>query len=401
MNKAKREFLIWTVDDEPGMCSGAKSALENYTAEMIDLDKKITFRVELMGTGEELLRALAERPRPQILLLDNKLPGISGIEILERFRSEGIDILTVMITAYATFEHAVEATKQGAFDFLAKPFTPNELRYAVEKAVRHFLLTEKARVLEAEKKRVRFEFISVLAHELKSPLNAIEGYVDFLENRRLGESVSGYAQIIERLNVRARGMRKLITDLLDLTRIESGERKRELAICNLRNIAEESIEGLDVMIKEKQINVNLRSEPDNPEMMADHSEIGMLFNNLISNAVKYNRKQGEVNVEIIGKDNNAIIKVADTGIGIEREEQEMLFKEFSRVKNEKTRRVNGSGLGLSILKKIVQLYSGSVKVESVSGQGSVFTVEMKRWGGGLNIERSEQNEYEEKCTAGR
>ena len=117
------------------------------------------------------------------------------MDVLDAMSSQGREVLTIMITAYATFETAVKATKLGAYDFLAKPFTPEELRYALRKATSQLILSKQARKLAEEKREIRFNFISVLAHELKAPLNAVEGYLNILPHHRGGpEPADGRAQ---------------------------------------------------------------------------------------------------------------------------------------------------------------------------------------------------------------
>ena len=130
---------------------------------------------------------------------------MSGLDILEQLREEGRGILAIMITAYATFETAVQATKLGAYDFLPKPFSPEELRYAVRKATDQLIISREARRLAEVKRQVRFNFISVLSHELKAPINAIEGYLKILQTNEPPERLP----MIERSLVRLDGMRKL------------------------------------------------------------------------------------------------------------------------------------------------------------------------------------------------
>jgi DNA-binding NtrC family response regulator len=206
MNDAVKHITIWVVDDEPGMCRGAVRTLDGWTDSFADLNERVLCSVVAMGSGEEFLERITTEA-PHILLLDGKLPGIDGIGVLEELHRQGISLVTIMITAYATLDKAVQATKLGAYDFLAKPFTPEELRYAVHKAARNVILTEKARQLEEEQRKVRFNFISVLAHELKSPLGAIEGYVNLIHTRQAGEVLADYDHMIDRIGVRIGGMR--------------------------------------------------------------------------------------------------------------------------------------------------------------------------------------------------
>ncbi|RKY52621.1 MAG: hypothetical protein DRP92_05205 [Candidatus Neomarinimicrobiota bacterium] len=278
-----------------------------------------------------------------------------------------------MITAYASLETAVSAIKSGAFDFIAKPFSPEDLRKTVFKAVQQLILARQVRKLTEEKRKVRFQFISVLGHELKAPLNAIEGYLSLIKEKALGDDVSNYMEMIERCLIRIDGMRKLIVDLLDLTRIESGEKKRELGNFNIVDIAEESVENIKMEAEKRGIEIILQAEK---EIYAncDRGEILVIFNNLISNAVKYNKDNGKVWVRIKRDDGKVNIEVEDTGIGMTKEDQKKLFKEFTRIRNEKTKHILGSGLGLAIVKKIADLYNGSVSVESEPDKGSKFKV---------------------------
>ena len=198
-----------------------------------------------------------------------------------------------MITAYATFETAVKATKLGAYDFLAKPFTPDELRYALRKATQQLILSRQARKLAEEKRQVRFNFISVLAHELKAPLNAVEGYLNILRTTEEDQNL----QMVERSIVRVDGMKKLIGDLLDLTRIESGQRERIIKRLDLGELARASIELFAVDAERRGITMELDAD-EGIELLADAGEAEIVLNNLVSNAVKYNRDGGKVTVAI-------------------------------------------------------------------------------------------------------
>ncbi|MBU1240761.1 response regulator, partial [Myxococcota bacterium] len=220
-------LLVFTVDDEPGIRLGVEAILRGFTLKLRDMDRTVDFAIRSFETGEAFLEAL-ETETPALVLLDCKLPGIGGLEILEQVLSAREDIVTLIVTAYATLETAVKTTKMGAFDFLAKPFTPDELRYTVRKAATHVLLRRERHRLETERRQIRFQFISVLAHELKSPINAVEGYLDLMVNGLLGQELDAYGPMVEKCISRIGGMRKLIADLMDLTRLESGQHKREI-----------------------------------------------------------------------------------------------------------------------------------------------------------------------------
>jgi two-component system sensor histidine kinase/response regulator len=367
---------VLVADDEPGVREGAARVLERFAIQLPALGGEARFEVDLADSGEAALERIAAR-RPDILLLGYELPGIPGLEVLERLGGEGPEILTVMVTAHATLETAVAATRRGAFDILAKPFTPDELRAAMSKASEQVALQRQVRANAEEKRRIRFEFVSVLAHELKAPLAAVEGYLLAMEAGSLGPSLESYQPMIARSLVRLGGMRKLVDDLLDLTRIESGQRRRELERTDVREVAQASIEMVREEAAARGIAIELRAGKALP-MMGDRGELELVFNNLLTNAVKYNRDGGRVRVELEAAERRVVIRVSDTGIGMGPGEVGRLFQDFVRIKNEKTRRIGGTGLGLSIVRRIARLYGGDVMVTSEADVGSTFEVTLER-----------------------
>ncbi len=366
---------ILVVDDEPGMRRGAERALGNFTLNLPDINGEVRFAIKTAASGAELEEKLAAG-QTDILLLDHKLPDTTGLEILDRISRRPLDLLTIMITAYASLETAVAATRRGAYDFLAKPFTPEELRGAVRKAARHLILQRQARRLAEEKRQVRFQFISILAHEMKAPIAAVEGYLQMMRERAVGESLESYDRILDRCLIRIDGMRKLIADLLDLTAIESGQRQRNLASVDLGDVARQAVENVKAEAEQRDIRVELKM-PAGVTFLADRAEIEMILNNLVSNAVKYNRDHGRVRVSAATAGGVVRIEVEDTGIGMTPEESQRLFNDFVRIKNEKTRLILGSGLGLSTVRKLTTLYAGEIAVKSQPDVGSTFTVTLK------------------------
>jgi len=363
------------VDDEKGMRLGMQKTLDKFKFSLDEVEEDINFETKTAATGEAAVGKVGEW-QPDVMLLDYKLPEMSGLEVLEEVTTEESEMVTVMVTAYASIDTAISAIKQGAFDFLAKPFEPADLRNTVKKATKNLILAREVRKLEEEKKRVRFEFLSVLAHELKAPINAIQGYLNIISDKVMGADIDNYEQMVERSQIRIDGMKKMISDLLDLTRIESGEKKRTLEKTNIIDSINRAIDTAEPAAREKAVSINLNTDDDKIEMQCDSSEIEIIMNNLLSNAIKYNEEDGRVDIEAKDHKNAIVISVADTGIGMTEEEQEKLFEEFTRIKNKKTRGIEGSGLGLSIMQKIVNLYDGEISVESEPDKGTKFTVKL-------------------------
>ncbi len=363
---------IMVVDDEPGIRSGVSRVLRDFTVSYPFMDEACKFEIIEAPTGEDAIE-MVNQNLPDIMLLDNKLPGIQGIEVLEYVSKNHLDILVVMITSYASLEVAVKATKNGAFDFIPKPFTPQELRSSIETITKQVYFRRMTKKLNTAGKQIRFQFLSVLSHELKAPLNAIEGYLNMIEEKQFGDNVEDYKQIVDRSLDRVKGMRSLIMDLLDLTKIESGSTNRDVKELNIIDVAQLSLDSMKPFAIQNDVFIYLNNHQE-IIMKADAREMEIVFNNLISNAIKYNRKDGRVDISIKPKDNFVVIIVSDSGIGMSEDDMSKLFNEFVRIKNQKTKNISGSGLGLSIVKKIVDTYEGDITVTSVPDKGTTFTV---------------------------
>lgn len=359
------------VDDDPRMRESCSLVLDGLPVRMPWIAEEYALKVLFAGTAEEAKSTIEAEP-VDLLLLDQRLPGMQGTELLAAIAEKELDIQTVMITGNTSLDTAVSATRNGASEILAKPFTPDELRMSVSKAARFLILQRIATKLDEERKKTRFEFISVLSHELKSPLAAVIGYLDMMRNRTLGEELAAYQPSVERSLLRLDGMRRLIIDMLDLTRIESGIKVRTIATHQLADISADMIDGVRGQAAKRGITIS----HDLPEVAVkvDRVELEIIFNNLLTNAIKYNKEGGSIS--LVGQKIGHTLKLQckDTGIGMTAEETEKLFKEFTRIRNENTKNILGNGLGLSIVKKIVALYDGEVSVASQFGEGSVFTI---------------------------
>ena len=365
---------ILVVDDEFGIRSGISRILKNFSVSYPFLDEDFSFNIIEAATGEEALEIIDKKP-PAIVLLDNKLPGIQGVEVLEYINSNQLDILVIMITSYASLDLAVKATNIGAYDFVPKPFTPLELKSSIENVTKHFFLRRMTRKLHKEGKQVRFQFLTVLSHELKAPLNAIEGYLKIMQERQAGDNLEAYEKMIDRSLSRVKAMRTMIMDLLDLTRIESEGKKRDLRELDLGLVAKSAIDTMIPLAIQRDVKI-IYDSSTSVSFVGDSKELEIVFNNLLSNAVKYNIEGGQVNCSIKANESEVVIEIIDTGVGIAEEDLPKLFREFSRIKTSKTKEISGSGLGLSIIKRIVDLYKGSVDVESEFGKGTTFRVNL-------------------------
>jgi len=347
--------------------------LRNFTVGYPFMEEDFCFELTDADTGEKALEILREK-KMDIILLDNKLPGMDGIEVLEYINKNQIDVSVMMITSYASLDLAIKATNNGAYNFVPKPFTPDELRVAIEGITKHLFLKRMTKQMDEAGKQVRFQFLSVLSHELKSPINAVEGYLNIMKDKQVGDDISDYETMIDRSIERIKGMRNLIMDLLDLTKLESGKKVREIQDTDITEIARLAMDTIEPMAIQRNVKVYLDA-PENMMFKSDADEIEIIFNNLISNAVKYNKEGGSVHIIIKKENKGTRITVEDTGIGMSEEELGKLFHEFVRIKNAKTKSITGSGLGLSIVKKLVEnSYHGQIQASSIPDEGSKFSV---------------------------
>ena len=363
---------VLITDDEPGMRLGVRRVLSDFRVDVPDIDAAAQLVIDEADCGETALEKILEQP-PDILILDHKMSGISGLDVLDRLQGNSGDMLTIMITAYASIETAVRAVKRGAYDFLAKPFTPDELRNTVKKAAVRIVLAKQARRLADQRNNVRLQLMRTLSRELHTPLNAIDGYLDQITHRAQGDQLDNYDELLQQSREGVRGMRRLIRDLLRMTAVESQPKNPNRETVDVVEAARRAIETFEQQAKQLELTIDLYANGPLTMQIARH-EMRMVLQNLISNAVNYNRRGGQIHVTLDRNGDTVAVGVSDTGWGIDASELERLCDEFVRVKNEHTRDVSGTGLGLAIVKKIARHYDGEILIDSEPGYGSKFTV---------------------------
>jgi signal transduction histidine kinase len=194
-----------------------------------------------------------------------------------------------------------------------------------------------------------------------------------IREKQFGENVDAYTEMLDRSLERIQGMRNLIMDMLDLTKIESGKPTQHLTMVDINAIARNAMDTMRPYAIQKDVDMYLNTK-ESIIMTADNDEIEIIFNNLISNAVKYNKEGGRVDCSVRREKDSVKIIISDTGIGISQEDSERIFQDFVRIKNQETKNITGSGLGLSIVRKIVDMYKGDIEVQSTPGKGSTFTI---------------------------
>lgn len=227
-----------------------------------------------------------------------------------------------------------------------------------------------------EAKRIsqrKTDFISSVSHELRTPLTSIKGYASILLTEKLGKIPSEIRERLDKINRHSDELVHLVNDLLDIARLESGKIVMKREFVDLKNIIEGVLDLLSVQLKEKQIDFSFQIPEDANVIFADRSQIGRVFINIISNAIKFTPAKGKITISSHKLDKVMQIDIADTGCGIPEEAQEAIFEEFYRVDNPINQEVKGTGLGLTLVKRIIEAHNAKIWVESKLSAGTTFS----------------------------
>jgi two-component system, OmpR family, phosphate regulon sensor histidine kinase PhoR len=490
MQSTPDPVTVLVVDDEKGIRDGSARIIN-----------RMGYHALTANNGEEGLD-IVRRTDVAIVLLDLKMPGLDGMEVLKRIQAMNSEILVIIITGFATIETAIEAMKRGAYDFIPKPFEPDQLRIVVNRAMEKISLKKEAANLEAERRRtladlgteksrihtiidslpngivvtnadghvvlmnptfsrllslkeqtatgdhisayipdeglcrliveissgrhvdfddiptyefsaggdrffmargrpvlgerkeclgavvtvvditnmkvldrLKSEFVAKVSHELRSPLSTIHEQLALVLNDLMGQLSESEEHLLSRAKEKTQGLISTIGDLLDLSRIESGTTCQEPKPVQLEELLDNIVDFLDTRAKNKSQTLTLnRPETPLPTIKADPLALESIFGNLITNAVNYTQNGGDIAVKVDLSGINLRVQVIDNGFGIEERYLNKIFDRFFRVKNDKTRFITGTGLGLPIVKGLVEALKGRISVESEPEKGTTFTV---------------------------
>ena len=358
----KKNYKVLVIDDEESMRDSCSLILE-----------KEGFDTDTAEDGKIGLEKI-EKDRPDFVIIDLKMPRVSGQEVLEKVRTIDPEIIPIVITGYATVESAVEAMKQGAYDFLPKPFTPQALRIIINRGLERKKLIQETKRLQREKKLMEENFITMVSHQLRSPLVAIVQYFEIILAGMVGEVEDKQKEMILKAKERSEGLLDLINDWLSIARMDSGRIVDKLKPISLRALLSKISEFLQPVTEEQNIAIELVPGSGSDLVLGDEESLEQVFANLINNAIKYNKPDGNVIISIKEKPDSIGVDIEDTGVGIAPEHLPYIFDQFYQIDRSKRKGDKGSGLGLTIAKKIVDAHGGSIKVSSEVGKGATFTV---------------------------
>jgi two-component system, OmpR family, phosphate regulon sensor histidine kinase PhoR len=491
VNKLPDTIKVLVVDDEQDI----RDACERIISKMgCDVDKATR--------GDEALDMFGQIPY-SIILLDMKMPGMDGLDVLRHIMDKNDETIVIVITGYATVETAIKAMKLGAYDFIPKPFETDQLRIVVGRAIEKQRLRNEREKLEKERKRtladlateksrittiveslpngvmvtnvdgqvvlmnptfrwhlgldehqslgdlvnecvadegfckfvrgitqgkhmdpgniptyefslsdekflqvrgrpvlgddgeclgavvvtadittikvldrLKSEFVAKVSHELRSPLSTIHEQLAMVIRDLAGQSEPEQdLHMLSRAKEKTGGLISLIGDLLDLSRIESGTVCQEPRPVQPEALLVSIVEFLQIKAQSKKQTLAFQQPKEAlPKLTADPLSLESIFGNLITNAIHYTPENGNIRVEATLEGSRIRVDIIDNGFGIAEKHIDKIFERFYRVKDENTRYITGTGLGLPIVKGLVDSLKGSISVKSQPGQGSTFTV---------------------------
>ena len=270
-----------------------------------------------------------------------------------------------------------------------QPFTPEQIKLletfadqaviAIENVRLFKEIQDKSRELEIAN-RHKSEFLAGMSHELRTPLNAIIGFSEVLQEKMFGEVNEKQAEYLEDIHSSGAHLLSLINDILDLSKIEAGRMDLELSSFDIAAAAGNALTLIRERATRNGVKLELQADPQVQQWTADERKFKQIMLNLLSNAVKFTPTGGTIAVRLRRVDGSVEIAVSDTGVGITPEDQALVFEEFRQVGGDSLKKSEGTGLGLALTKKFVELHGGSIGLHSEMGKGSTFTFTLpEKW----------------------
>ncbi len=322
--------------------------------------------------GDQGLKLVTEF-QPDLVYVDLKMPGISGLEVLERIRELDSNIVTIVITGYATVSSAVEAMKNGAYDFLPKPFTPDEFRMITQRGLDRRRLGLETILLRREKEMLRENFAAIVSHELKSPLAAVQQNLFGLEFELEDKLDEEQKEKIARMKSKINDLINLIHTWLRVISVDVKKLQESFKPTSIAAVIAKAVENVQPQAIRKNIEIVPSVQEPLNLVNGDEGTLVEVVGNILGNGIKFSREGSRILVKAEEKDKAITVTIFDSGIGISKEDLPYIFEDFYTGDTGEVVE-KSSGLGLAISKRIVEAHNGSIAVESELGKGSTFTI---------------------------
>ncbi len=347
------EPTVFVVDDDPGVRRSLRA-----------LARSAGLAVEAYASGGEFLEAYDPR-RGGCLLLDVQLLDRNGLDVQDELSRRQATLPVIVMTGNADVATCVRAFKGGAADFLEKPVSPPLLLERIRAAMER---DRQAREMVRE-----VDFVASMSHEVRTPLQTILGYQELLLKGAYGALTSEQAQILERMRRSSKWLFALVKATLELSRLQAKTIPLELEDISLKPLIDELAAEIRVLHRNPAVAVAWRVAPGLPTLRTDPQKLKIVLSNLVLNAIKYTER-GSVTIRVRRDGDGIAFAVRDTGPGIAAEFREAIFEPFRRAENTWTRRTEGVGWGLYLVRRLVERFAGHVTLKSDVGRGSCFRV---------------------------
>ena len=313
----------------------------------------------------------------KVVISDQVMPKIEGVKFLQDVKQVNPDIVRILLTAHADFSAAEEAINIGeVYRVISKPWKSTDLLSTIRRAMERYDLTVKAEQANEKLKamyEVQREFTSTVSHELRTPLASIKTAIDLVVKKTLGKINPEQEEVLGRAKKNVDRLKRLIDDILDLTKMESGKLKMSFMKNDIHQAVREVIEAQKDFAQSRGLYLKMALDNNVPFITFDSDRIMQVLNNLVGNAIKFT-KQGGITIKTTNQfeEDYILISVIDTGKGISEENLTKLFQKFHQIESAEENEEGGTGLGLAISKEIVALHGGKIWVESKLDKGTTF-----------------------------
>ena len=367
-NTYMQEMKVLVVDDSP--------LTRSTIVDMLDHEGLTVLQAQ---NGEEAFSLFCEHgERINLILTDYEMPELTGYELCHKIRSELQikDLPIIFLTSISDQAKILDVFKIGASDYIVKPFAKEELLARIKAHLERGRMIQKLKDMVKELNslnRMKDNLLAVCSHDLRSPLNAILGYSEMLleQDHLTREDKKSLQHILSSGNV----LLELINDILDVSKMQKQSSELKMQDISLQEVIQESCQLLRAMAEQKSQEVVIENHGAQDRIHGNFSSMVRVVNNLLSNAIKFTPEQGTITLSLQeAKSGQVALNVQDTGIGIAEDKRQYLFQQFTSVSQSGTSGEAGTGLGMYIVKEILNQHQASIDIQSTPGQGTTFTL---------------------------